>query len=187
MLKRVVFLILFPASLVSLGGSDLPSSNNIPRFQMMADGIFRGGQPDKKGFEFLKQKGIKTVVNLRTENDEETIVKQLGMNYIQIAIDDPRPSSTIPGKAIARYFEVVNNPANYPIFFHCRRGADRTGAMAALYRIANQGWNASKAYDEARDIGMRWWYRAIKKQLYDFKPAASPLKNADLATDSPKL
>jgi protein tyrosine/serine phosphatase len=188
MLKRVVFLILFPASLVSLAGSDLPSSNNIPRFQMMADGIFRGGQPDKKGFEFLKQKGVKTVVNLRTENDEETTVKQLGMNYIQIAIDDPRPSSTIPDKAIARYFEVVNNPANYPIFFHCRRGADRTGAMAALYRIANQGWDARKAYDEARDIGMRWWYRAIKQQLYDFKPAPAALpKNADLATAAPKL
>ena len=173
--------------LVTAAGSDIPTSSNIPRFQMLSNGLFRGGQPDKKGFEFLKQKGVRTVVNLRTENDEEPIVKKLGMNYVQIAIDDPRPSSKIPAAAIAKYFEVVTNPDNYPIFFHCRRGADRTGAMAAFYRINNQGWDAKKAYSEARDIGLRWWYRAIKQQLYEFKPVVSAPKHADLATDSPNL
>jgi len=137
---------------------------------MMADGVFRGGQPDKKGFAFLKQQGVKTIINLRMENDEEAIVKQLGMNYIQIAIDDPKPWSKIPDQAIAKYFEVLNDPANYPVFFHCRRGADRTGALAALYRIAKQGWDARKAYDEARDIGLRWWYSAIKDQVFEFQP-----------------
>jgi tyrosine-protein phosphatase SIW14 len=176
MFKRVVVFALFAATATSLAGSDLPSSNNIPRFQMLTNGLYRGGQPDQKGFEFLKQQGVKTIVNLRTENDEETTVRQLGMNYIQIAIDDPRPSSKISEQAISKYFEIINDPANYPIFFHCRRGADRTGAMAALYRIAYQGWDAKKAYDEARDVGLRWWYGGIKKQLMEFKP-----KTADLA------
>ena len=187
MFKSVVIFTLFLATAASLAGSDLPPSNNIPRFQMLTTGLYRGGQPDKKGFEFLKQQGVKTIINLRSENDEEATVKQLGMNYIQIAIDDPRPSSTIPALAISKYFEIVNNPANYPIFFHCRRGADRTGAMAALYRIANQGWDAKKAYDEARDIGLRWWYGAIKKQLLAFKPAPLLPKTAVLALESPKL
>jgi protein tyrosine/serine phosphatase len=187
MFQRIVFLMIFPAMLVNAAGSDLPLSNNIPRFQVLTDGLFRGGQPDQKGFELLKQKGVRTIINLRTENDEEALVKQLGMNYVQIAIDDPRPSSKISDAAIAKYFEVVNNPENYPIFFHCRRGADRTGAMAALFRIANQGWDAKKAYDEARDIGMRWWYRAIKKQLYEFKPAVTTVKSTptDLAVQHP--
>ena len=185
--KRVVVFTLFVATPASPAGSDLPSSNNIPRFQILTTGLYRGGQPDKKGFEFLKQLGVKTIINLRSENDEEATVKQLGMNYVQIAIDDPRPSSRIPDQAISKYFEILNNPANYPIFFHCRRGADRTGAMAALYRIANQGWDAKKAYDEARDIGLRWWYGAIKKQLLAFKPALLLPKAADLALESPKL
>lgn len=150
---------------------------------MLTNGLYRGGQPDKKGFEFLKQQGVKTVINLQKENDEETTVRQLGMNYVQIAIDDPRPSSRIPDPAIAKYFEIVNNPANYPIFFHCRRGADRTGAMAALYRIANQGWDAKKAYDEARDIGLRWWYMAIKKQVMEYRPVKpQQVTTADLLT-----
>jgi protein tyrosine/serine phosphatase len=182
MFKRVVVFTLFLATAASLAGSDLPSSNNIPRFQMLTTGLYRGGQPDKKGFEFLKQQGVKTVINLRMENDEETTVKQLGMNYVQIAIDDPRPTSRISEQAISKYFEIVNNPENYPIFFHCRRGADRTGAMAAMYRIAFQGWDAKKAYSEARDIGLRWWYVAIKNQLMGFKFVKPQTVTADLVT-----
>ncbi len=45
--------------------------------------------------------------------------------------------------------------------------------MAAFYRIAVQGWDAKKAYDEARGIGMRWWYPAVKGQVYGFKPLAA--------------
>ena len=148
----------------------LPSDGEIPRFIQVSDGLFRGGQPTQKGFELLKQRGIKTVINFRMENDESAAVEKLGMNYVQIPVEDIRPWTQIPEAAIAKYFELVNNPANYPIFFHCRRGADRTGAMAALYRIAVQGWTAKKAYSEARDVGMRWFYQGLKTQLYDSKP-----------------
>jgi protein tyrosine/serine phosphatase len=186
MFKRVGVFSLFLATAASLAGSDLPSSNNIPRFQMLTTGLYRGGQPDKKGFEFLKQQGVKTIINLQMENDEESTVKQLGMNYVQIGIDDPRPSSRIPDQAISKYFEIINNPENYPIFFHCRRGADRTGAMAAMYRIANQGWDAKKAYGEARGIGLRWWYVAIKNQLMGFKLVKPQTVTADIVA-APQL
>jgi tyrosine-protein phosphatase SIW14 len=150
--------------------SEIPSNGDIPRFLMVADGLYRGGQPSEKGFELLKQHGIKTIVNLRMEHDEAEIVQKYGMNYVQIPLDEVRPWTQIPEAAVAKYFEVVNNPANYPIFFHCQRGADRTGAMAAFYRIAIQGWDAKKAYTEARDIGMRWWFPGLRAQLYDFHP-----------------
>ena len=149
---------------------EIPSNGNIPRFLMLADGLFRGGQPTAKGFELLKRRGIKTVVNLRMEHDEGKIVEKLGMNYVHISVDEVRPWTQIPQAAIAKYFEVLNNPANYPIFFHCQRGADRTGAMAAFYRMAIQGWDANKAYTEARGIGMRWWFAGLKSQLYEFHP-----------------
>ena len=63
---------------------------------------------------------------------------------------------------------ILNDPANYPIFIHCRSGADRTGAMVALYRIAAQDWDGKKAVVEAREIGMRWWYFGLKDQIQDF-------------------
>src|SRR5436190_19635811 len=94
------------------------------------------------------------------------------MNYVRIPVDEVRPWSELPEAAIAKYFEIINNPANYPIFFHCRRGADRTGAIAAFYRMAIQGWDAKQAYSEALAIGMRPWYLGLTAQLYDFRPPA---------------
>ena len=135
---------------------------------MVADGLYRGGQPEREGFEYLKSNGFKTVINLRTENDEEVVVKQLGLNYVHIPVSI-QAWSKIPQPAIDQYFKVLSDPNNYPIFFHCRRGADRTGAMAGFYRIAVQGWEPKKAYSEAREIGMRWWFPKIKSQIHNFK------------------
>jgi protein tyrosine/serine phosphatase len=167
--------ILFLLQLTSPNSFTEPlSTKDIPRFQMITAGLYRGGQPGHDGFEFLKNNGIKTVINLRTENnDEEVIVKKLGMNYVHIPISIIMWSK-IPDSAIDQYFKVLSDPANYPIFFHCRRGADRTGALAGFYRIAYQGWEPSKAYSEARSIGMRWWFPAIKQQIQDFKRESFP-------------
>lgn len=141
----------------------------IPRFQMIVDGLYRGGQPERVGFEYLKNNGVKTIINLRIENDEEPMVRELGMNYVHIPINDMKVWSKIPQSAIDQYFKVLNDPSNYPIFFHCQRGADRTGAMAGFYRITMQGWEPKKAYSEARDIGMRWYFTGLKQQLHSFK------------------
>ena len=174
MLRFCIFLVLSAALAAAPLVSASFSHGEIPRFFMMADGVYRGGQPSDKGFQLLKEKGVKTVINLRMENDESSVVQRLGMNYVHIPIEDIRPWTQIPEAAVAKYFELINNPANYPIFFHCRRGADRTGAMAALYRIAIERWDAGKAYSEARHIGMRAWYLGLRTQLYDFHPSAPP-------------
>jgi protein tyrosine/serine phosphatase len=151
---------------------------DLPRFSiLMMDGVYRGGQPTAQGFQFLSEKGIKTIINLRAENNSESkLVQELGMNYIQIPVDEVRPWSVIPPAALAKFFEVVNDPTNYPIFFHCRRGADRTGAFAAFYRIAIDHWDPTGAYTEARDLGMRWYYVGLRAQIDQFHPPSDPMK-----------
>jgi protein tyrosine/serine phosphatase len=180
MLRLIVLLLLVPAILAAQPGRNTAESGNIPRFSLVAAGLYRGGQPDVQGFQFLKEKGVRTIINLRAEdNSEEKTVERLGMNYIQIGVEDIRPWTQIPPAAIAKYFEIINNPANYPVFFHCRRGADRTGTMAAFYRMGVQGWDAKKAYFEARDAGMRWFYAGLKSQIYGFQP---PARRTELQT-----
>jgi protein tyrosine/serine phosphatase len=170
MIRFIVLCLLLPAIL-----SARASSEGVARFSVLADGLYRGGQPTPAGFQFLKEKGIKTIINLRSEdNHESELVQALGMNYVHIPVDEVWPWSQLPPDAIAKYFELVNNPANYPIFFHCLRGADRTGTFAALYRMAIQGWNAQKAYAEARNIGMRWYFAGLKSQIYTFRPPKDP-------------
>jgi len=150
---------------------------DLPRFSILREGLYRGGQPTHDGFRFLREKGIKTIINLRAENNSESgLVQELGMNYVQIPVDEVRPWSVIPPAALAKFFELVNNPTNYPIFFHCNRGADRTGAFAALYRVAIDHWDAAQAYAEARNIGMRWYYVRLRAQIDAFHPSLDPVE-----------
>jgi tyrosine-protein phosphatase SIW14 len=168
-----VLLAAVAASILAQPSNSTPSSDSIPRFCQVSEDLYRGGQPSAAGFEFLKRKGIKTVVNLRLENDEKPIVEGLGMKYVQIPL---RAWDRIPDEAIQAFFRVLRDPDSRPVFIHCRRGADRAGAMIGFYRIAFQGWSGQEAYDEARALGMRWWYRGLKHQLYQFasRGAVSP-------------
>jgi len=164
--------LLFVATLVTLAlavrgaGEDVEVVNAaVPRFRQVTPGLYRGGQPSPAGFEFLKWRGIKAVINLRAEHDERETVQKLGMKYFYFPMN---ARDRIPDATIEAFFAAVNNPENHPVFVHCRRGADRTGFMMGLYRIAHQGWDGQAAYREARALGMRWWYRGLKKQLYDY-------------------
>ena len=58
-----------------------------------------------------------------------------------------------------------------PVFIHCRRGTDRTGALVAFYRIARNGWDSVRALKEANERGMRLWYRGLRKQIETFDSA----------------
>ena len=170
----IMFMFLFPAITTALPMEETAWEDDVPRFGMLTERLYRGGQPTEKGFQLLKDNGVKTIINLRAEdNSEETFVLKLGMKYVHIPINEIRPWSQIPPAALAKYFELINNPASYPIFFHCRRGADRTGAVAAFYRMALQGWTAKQAYDEARDIGMRFYFAGLRSQIFNFHPPAS--------------
>lgn len=140
---------------------------DVPRFRQLAQGLYRGGQPKNGAFAALQRLGIKTVINFREENDEKALVESLGMKSIHIPLS---ASAGVPDTAIRRFFDIVRDPSAYPIFIHCRRGADRTGAMAGFYRVEFQGWQGKTAAKEARDIGMRWWWRNLKSQIENFNP-----------------
>jgi protein tyrosine/serine phosphatase len=153
----------------------------IPRFQQVAEGLYRGGQPTPAGLAFLKQRGIRTVVDLRPEDGEKALVEKLGMKYVHLPIST---WGRIPDETVRGFFQIVRDPPNQPVFVHCRRGADRTGIMVGFYRIAFQGWDGPKAYREARAIGMSWWLRGLKRQLYDFAAQQAVARNGS-ARDEP--
>jgi tyrosine-protein phosphatase SIW14 len=164
---HTVMLVLSAAVWPLLGkaGQRATASRLIPKFAEVVPDLYRGGQPRKGGFEYLKRIGVKTVINLRGENGEKKVVQGLGMKYVQIPMG---VLEDVPDAKIQEFFSVLRERENYPVFVHCRRGADRTGFMVGLYRIAFEGWTAGQSYQEARDFGMRWWYWGLKHQLYVF-------------------
>jgi protein tyrosine/serine phosphatase len=170
-LLPAVVLVSLTCSSLAAADAPLPSpAPSIVRFQQVAAALYRGGQPDAAGFEQLRRIGIKTVVNLRRNDAERQLVESLGMRYVYLAasLHPFGVGGGIHPDVVTRFFEIVDDPASGPVFLHCRRGADRTGTLIAMYRIARQGWPASAAYEEARANGMRWWHYSVEDVLEDF-------------------
>ena len=114
--------------------------------------LLRGEQPGALGFAALRKDGVGAVVNLRREEDwERKLVVQNGMKSYRIGLPGLGAPSDRDG---IRFLTLVTDPATvsdaaHPkVFFHCEHGADRTGAMAAIYRIAAQGWSVDAAISE---------------------------------------
>lgn len=153
------------------------SKTPIDRFHRVDDRMSRGAQPDAEGFRHLRDLGVRTVINFREEADairtgEQEMVESLGMRYVNLPIKDGNFFTwyrRIPEETVRRFFAILNTEPG-PYFVHCRRGTDRTGAMVAFYRMAHNGWDASRAREEAGAVGMRFWYRGLRRQISAFDP-----------------
>jgi protein tyrosine phosphatase (PTP) superfamily phosphohydrolase (DUF442 family) len=146
----------------------------IKRFMQVAPSLYRGAQPDAEGFTFLRDLGIRTVVSLRNDDSERALVEELGMRFVHIPVTFRIFGGEMPQETAERFLAVVDDPAAGRVFVHCKRGADRTGAFVGLYRVLRQGWGLKRAYDEARDIGMRWWYSGVKDELDELARVLGP-------------
>lgn len=147
----------------------------IARFHRVDEHLFRGAQPTEAGLRHLRDLGVRAVINLRAEGDAEVanerrIAESLGMRFVHIAIRDGNFFTwfrRIPEDTVKQFFDVLDTTPG-PLFIHCRRGTDRTGAIVAFYRIARNGWNAERALREANERGMRLWYRGLRRQIKAF-------------------
>jgi protein tyrosine/serine phosphatase len=129
--------------------------DGVPNFQRVSDRLYRGGQPTAEGIAGLKQLGIRTIIDLRDRTGlpsaERKHALAHGIHYHRI------PLGKLLGPARAtmdRILGILGDPESGPVYVHCRRGCDRTGAVIACHRIANEGWTAEEAIVEARKLGM---------------------------------
>ncbi len=124
----------------------------------VAPGLLRGSQPSADTISWLKQRGVRTVINLRQfrYREEGRLVRAAGMHYEHI----PLGANDAPSEqAIERFLALVSDPARKPVYVHCAQGVDRTGAMTAIYRMEVEGWSNADAYEEMRAFGAHrlWW------------------------------
>jgi protein tyrosine/serine phosphatase len=161
-------------------------SENLPNFQKVDDHVYRGAQPTNKGFKDLAERGIKTVVDLRdigehSQADEQKAVTDLGMRYVSIPMQG---MSTPKDKQIVAVLALLNDVTSGPVFVHCKRGADRTGTVIAVYRILHDGWDSRRALSEAKSYGMSVFQRAMQHYVTEYKPAGT-IAGADASAFSP--
>jgi len=150
----------------------------VPNFHQVNQHIYRGGQPSDEGWPGLAQLGVKTVIDLRLEDEHPTrleaqAVQAAGMRYINI----PMHGVVAPSdEQIVRALALLDSES--PVFVHCRRGADRTGAVIACYRMAHDRWDTERALKEAKSYGMSWLQFGIKNYVMNFQAPAERVATA---------
>jgi protein tyrosine phosphatase (PTP) superfamily phosphohydrolase (DUF442 family) len=138
------------------------------------DNVYRGAQPEKEGYAELKAMGIKTVINLRTFHSEKKECEEADLEMISITTQAWEGEE----EEVAAFLKVVTAPENQPVFFHCQHGADRTGTMCAVYRIAVQGWTKEEAIREMTEGG--FGFHSVWQNLIEF------IKALDIASVTKK-
>jgi len=170
--RAVVFCVTASMSVVSaFAGSE---NQNLPNFYKVDDHVYRGGQPTDDGLKDLAALGIKTVIDLReigehSQAQEEKLVTSLDMRYISVPM---KGMSTPNEKHVADVLALLNDSSSGPVFVHCKRGADRTGMVIAVYRVSHDHWDNKAALSEAKSDGMSFFERAIQHYVMDYKPNA---------------
>jgi len=121
----------------------------LPNLHKVSDELYRGAQPTAEGMKQLEKLGVKTVVNLRFLLSDRDELKGTALAYEHINMVTFHAEAA---DAVA-FLRIVTDPNRTPVFVHCHHGADRTGTMCAVYRIAVQGWSKEEAIEEMTQGG----------------------------------
>jgi protein tyrosine/serine phosphatase len=116
----------------------------VPNLHRVSAALYRGGHPTAEGLGELGRLGVRTIVNLRSLQSDRDDIAGLDREYVHIPMTPNQPKD----QDVARFLKVVTDPSRAAVFVHCQYGADRTGTMVAMYRIAVQGWDAEQAIRE---------------------------------------
>lgn len=138
------------------GGAERPALwaqsvplDGVPNLFKVSDTLYRSAQPTSAGMQELKKLGIKTVLNLRAFHSDSDEIGETDLAGEQISMFTWYPQQ----KEAVKFLQMVSAADKQPVLVHCHYGADRTGAMTALYRVAIEGWTKEEAIREMTEGG----------------------------------
>ena len=142
----------------------------IDNFGQVSQNYYRGAQPKKHDYADLAAIGVKTLINLTSDDAdaaEEAMARSAGMKYIQI----PMTTHAVPtAEELATFMKIATDPASQPIYVHCVGGRHRTGVMTAVYRMTQDGWSADQAFKEMKQFkfGADYLHPEFKKFVFTY-------------------
>lgn len=114
---------------------------NFQNAHQISDKMWRTNQPSPEQLEVWRDKGIKTIVNLRGDTDssftalEKEACEKLGLNLLFFKVE----SRGAPDPEIMRPLEASLKSLEYPALMHCKSGADRAGFASVFYLYRIEG------------------------------------------------
>lgn len=108
---------------------------------MIAPGVFRSNQPDRRRLARMKAAGVVAVLYLRGSDGsapyraEAQACRALGLQFHSFNMSAHRLPPPERVLALIDLFRRIERP----FLLHCRAGADRTGLASAIYLLAIEG------------------------------------------------
>jgi protein tyrosine/serine phosphatase len=110
----------------------------------MSPTLYRSALPNSAAVPLLEKLKVATVINFLPEPDSSWLstpgIKQVQLPYRTNHVDD--------ADVLAALRAIQTAESNGPVLMHCKHGSDRTGLMAAMYRVVVQGWSKEDALNE---------------------------------------
>ena len=116
----------------------------------ISEELVRTNQPWPHQFAAWKDRGVKTIVNLRGGFDasfhalEKDACARLGLELVDFTITSREVPSRDRVLGAKRLFETIA----YPALIHCKSGADRAGIMSVFYMHFRKGLPIRAALDQ---------------------------------------
>jgi tyrosine-protein phosphatase SIW14 len=156
---------------------------SIGNFGQINANYYRGEQPEGRDYADLAAIGIKTVIDLQADGDsnEQRIVEASGMKFYRFPMTTHVPPTS---QQITKFLEIVNDPAQQPVYVHCKGGKHRTGVMTAVYRMEQDSWNAERAFSEMKryKFGADFLHSEFKQFVYGYRPTRTVVADAATVT-----
>lgn len=118
------------------------------RLYRMGPNLYRSALPDSADLPTLKAQGIHTVINFYQRNDDWLAGSNL------TAVHDPLHADRVTDTDVIRVLRAIRTGQNQGgVLIHCKHGQNRTGLMAAMYRVVFDGWSRQQAMAEMLEGG----------------------------------
>ena len=119
------------------------------------EGIATAGQPEQEHLERLAQAGYRTVLDVRTLEedpgfDESETVRKAGMEYVNMPLEVKPEAFT--DEVFERARELLADPGQRPILVHCA-SAVRVAPLLIPYLILEEGRSPDEAVEIASQVG----------------------------------
>jgi protein tyrosine phosphatase (PTP) superfamily phosphohydrolase (DUF442 family) len=119
------------------------AAKNVANLWRVEPDLYRSARPESAGFQELEKLGVKAVLDVESPADEGA-AKGTKLKLYHV----PMNAFGLRDESVLEAMRILSDPANRPLVIHCQHGADRTGAMMALYRVVVQGWTKQDAIRE---------------------------------------
>ena len=126
---------------------------DLKNFLRLSDKLISSGMPSADQLKSVAESGVQVVINLAlpTSNDalkdEENIVTDLGMSYINIPVVWNEPTR----ENLEDFMTAMKAHNNSSVLVHCQANYRATGFIT-MHRILRLGWEKENAFQDLKKI-----------------------------------